>query len=271
MSLSKTRSPVTATQSAKLNEDTPQKQKKWQGDLAIHYGQYQYQEPKISMEGAMLGISGSFLMDVSQGLHLGARGDWESGETTYKGFYIDTQNTGVEKPLTATGKDSTYDVGGLAGLEVFRSYNGNALFYSGIAYRSHYNRVQNSAGYTREITQFYIPLGISGQVELASKWTLKSEGELDLLLAGKVKSYLSETGATTSDLEHHQNSGMGAKAMLRAVYTMTNWSLQFGPFYSFWRVEESDRVSARLSGRDMILVEPNNTTARYGFSLGVLF
>jgi hypothetical protein len=240
-------------------------------EVLLKYLQHTYQERNVTISGPLWSVSGEVMAPVARGFYLGGRGELMTGDTTYDGQYLDLAGTGQAQKASGPSKENIYDVAALAQYRFLSDGPLGVSGFSGLGYFYHDNKVSMRGGYRREISQIYLPLGLNGEIGLSRGWKLKAEGEMDFLADGKTKSHLSEVGAGNDDFENEQSSGFGFRLGLRACYRISTVALEFGPYYSYWRVEDSDVVQGTVDGQPNYMYEPQNITSRFGFSFGVSY
>lgn len=255
-----------STQSVQLNYQPQEPQPIFRSEVYLQYGQQTFTEPDVSIEGSMTGVLANLFFSVGRGVQAGLRGEYMSGDSTYTGRYQST-NGKLGAKAVGPGKDEYFDVAGIAQIEIIPE----AAVFTGLAYRSHENNQTFPGGYPRTITALYLPLGLNSKVALSQNWSIRAEGEFDYLLSGKTSSKMSKNGPEYGDVTNEQTSGYGIRASLKAQYQISKISLALGPYYSYWKVDESNSVPTAYQGGTQYMIEPANNTSKFGISLGILY
>lgn len=167
--------------------------------------------------------------------------------------------------------DSLYEVRGLAGPRL-----GIATPYTGLGFRflsddsSGELTSNGDHGYKREANYLYVPFGLELRKNI-NNWTFTVNGELDALLQGRQRSYLSEIQGF-SDVTNKQNSGFGQKLSLNIVKN-GKVNLGVGVFYNHWDVRSSElAVGAQITPEiPLFIYEPRNDSSEIGVKLFIEF
>lgn len=149
--------------------------------------------------------------------------------------------------------------------------------YLGYGYRRLYDdlggRVSSSGalGYDRLSQYHYLPLGVEGLFYLGDRLSIRPTIEYDRLIHGTQDSYLSDTGLF-DDVHNNQESGYGVRASLMLGTLLGSWRTEFGPFFRYWNIEQSDTAPLTIAG---VVVgsgwEPANETWEAGMALRFRF
>jgi hypothetical protein len=258
------------TQSAQINQQYQEPQPIFRSEVSLQYGQQTFTEKDVSIEGNMTGVNANILFGLGHGLQAGIRGEFMSGDSTYRGQYQTTDGSQGAKAI-GPGKDEFYDIAGIGQVDIFRESGSDAGFFTGIGYRVHNNNQVFAGGYPREISALYLPLGLNSKVGLSTNWSIRAEGEFDYLISGKTTSVMSKNGPEYGDFTNDQSSGYGIRASLRAQYQISKVSFALGPYYSYWKVDDSNSVPAKYKGGTQYMIEPANSTSKMGISLGIIY
>ncbi len=271
---SSSRTRVASTQSASaatVSYEKPVPQPFVRAEALFQYGTHAFKEDGVSIEGNLMGVLTNLMFPIaSSGFQIGIRGEYMSGDVTYTGEYQSTNGQPGGK-AKGPGTEVYYDLAGLGHVDIFREKNSDAGFFMGLAYRAEENNQTFAGGYPREISALYLPFGMNTKIGLSENWSIKAEGQFDYLVSGKTTSRMSKNSPDYGDVTHDQNSGYGIRASIRAQYQISKVSIVLGPYYSMWKVEESNSVPTRYQGGTQYMIEPANDTTRYGISLGVLY
>lgn len=230
-------------------------------DIGYTIASFRYREPGLMKEtGILHGVAAAYTDHAMNVIMLRMEGEFMLGELDYDGEYWNGT------PVTGDTDDLLLDVRGLAGYDfVFDKW---ALTpFAGLGYRYWYDDIKVSGGYERNISQLYLPVGFETGSSVGP-WRWGVRGEYDLLLAGWVKSYLSQAVAGYNDPENEQNfgTGWGTRASVYAEYDLGGrYSLALEPYYRYWRVEDSETDDLTLNGaRIGSVYEPSNRTTIWG-------
>jgi hypothetical protein len=227
-------------------------------ELGGQVARYRYEEPgTMSLEGARLGVAGSYTHLLAQGRFLRAEGRFSFGSLDYRGSGA---LNGVPDRI-------------VEGRVVFGGQFGDARWrwspYAGAGLRYLYNDLRGVTstghlGYQRESTYVYVPLGVTLRTPLPDGWVLAPQLEYDLLLRGEQRSYLSDTGLGYGDVSNRQSSGRGWRAQL--MFENRRWSV--GPWLHTWNIGDSDLQPVAPG---VLVYEPANETREAGVELRYRF
>ncbi len=147
-----------------------------------------------------------------------------------------------------------------------------ARYYSGLGLRYFHDALKGTVtslgydGYDRNITQFYLPLGVDLQMRYAG-WDISSELEYDRLIRGFVSSRLGDIPGY-EDAWNRQTDGYGLRAdLMFSQPTESGNRYAFGPFVRWWSMEDS-KTDSQAAGT---FLEPHNTRLQLGAELKYLF
>ena len=113
-------------------------------------------------------------------------------------------------------------------------------------------------GYRRTSEYWFAGLGI--EQSLANGW--RWNGQLRYLLAGRQTTNLGDVSGDVGKIgtvKNAQHRGYGLN--LGVCHTMN--ALDVCPSVEYWRISESDTVSARVNGNNYLMSEPANTTKTF--------
>jgi hypothetical protein len=219
------------------------------GVTAYHY---LYKEPGLmQLEGPKVGVRGSYSRTDGSG----KSGRIEAG-ASYGRLDYESNGTGTSD----NHDDTSFEARLLFGMD-FGVRGGPALMpYTGLGYRYLYNDLRGTSstgasGYRRESNYFYLPIGV-----IARAGMLVGNLEVDYLIRGHQKSYLSDAGFGDPDIRNDQNNGFGARASLM----IDTGRFAFGPWFSYWRIQDSNWVPINST---TIGQEPLNRTTEVGLEL----
>ncbi|MDD2929190.1 MAG: hypothetical protein PHY50_05130 [Sideroxydans sp.] len=230
-------------------------------ELAISLGFYRYEEPGLM---SLQGIKSGFDLRTTKAYP--ARHTFLRGELRYAGGTVDYNSNSTG---SSSGEPDWYFEGRALIGNDWLLKESTVSVYTGFGYRFLFNDGRGitstgAAGYRRESTYFYLPVGVSFRTGLSSGHEMIGSFEYDHLLSGNQFTKLSDTGLGYSDLSNKQTDGYGMK--LRISYVTAEWSA--GPYLHYWNIAES---SADPIYRYGVLngsgVEPYNKTTEIGLEL----
>ncbi len=178
-------------------------------------------------------------------------------------------------------KDYTYEVRGVLGKDLNIGHDVRVMPYVGVATRYLNNGLQANqpGGYNRESRYFYVPVGLESHLGLPHTLGLVSTLEYDYFIGGRQISHAEDVkdGSGTSvgyDTNNNvQRKGFGLRADLSVVKELLHTRVSFGPFYRYWKIEDSNTVLETKHGiaTGLIVTEPANVTREFGLKMDVAF
>lgn len=142
----------------------------------------------------------------------------------------------------------------------FPKEKGIDTIYTGIGFRYLDDKgSKDPAGYDRESTYCYVPVGLKADRLLKNGWSVGATGEFDIFLVGNQKSHLSDVGFI--DVENRQTSGYGLRGSVRFIKQCKESSFTIEPFIRYWKIGRSEEDKLELG------FEPKNNTTEYGAQL----
>ncbi len=232
-------------------------------------GHWEYKEPGLMREygmlyGARLTIETS--APSSPYLYIGEL-DFLRGDITYDGMYDNGE------PVSSPTRDMIWAARGLMGFPsgVFVGGRPTSTPFFGIGYRSLNDVIEGRGGYERQITYLYLPFGVKFAGEMGPSTTISTGLEADLLLAGSVKSNLSDVSSDYPDITNNQEagSGFGLQADVSFHYKTESFGVHFQPFVQYWKVETSQPVYVYSGTEVRKYVEPDNNSTLWGARIGI--
>ena len=227
-------------------------------ELGLTLSHYEYEEPNImQLEAVKLGVdyTATLMIDAEQTWSMRIDLRYANGETDYS-----SKKTGSMDNLP----DWYLDARALFGKDF--DYNTYVLMpYMGLGYRYLFSDLRGKSstgaqGYRRTSHYTYLPLGVVHRLGLNNGSRLENTLELDYLLLGQQKSYMSDYyeaigfPENTADVTNQQHDGYGIR--FASMYQFASWSV--GPFLSYWNIGQSEVDAATT------LYEPKNNTLEYG-------
>ncbi|MBY0407826.1 MAG: hypothetical protein K2Q01_09040 [Rickettsiales bacterium] len=148
--------------------------------------------------------------------------------------------------------------------------------YVGLGIRHFYDNskgLRTSSGfnlYDRRITQFYIPIGANWSFTKGD-FVFSPNLELDLLFYGKVNSRFRNFDPTAKNLDNTQRRGVGFRGEFMVGQKYEDYSWQIGPFFRYWKVDDSDSDTIPSGFNAGTYIEPENARLQTGGALRVQF
>ena len=241
----------------------PASVKRWTFGIGPEIYSFTYKEPGLMKDkGVFYGVAGAYTYrgwipeSPEQPLKadkwmFGLEGRFAYGKVDYDGALWDGTPYKVDNI-----DDVAVEFRMLLGPD-FPKENGLDTIYAGIGYR-YLNDAgsKDPAGYDRESTYCYIPVGLRSDRLLKNGWSFGATGEFDIFLVGEQKSHLSDIGFI--DIENRQTSGYGLRGSVRFEKKYEKSCFKIEPFIRYWKIAESEDDKFELG------VEPKNNTTEYG-------
>lgn len=179
-----------------------------------------------------------------------------SGEADYDG----SLNDGTPYTVDNIGYN-TYETRLLYGID-YLDENWLACLSAGIGYRySNDDSSFDPAGYERESNYIYLPIEYQLDGKFENNWAWGFNMEVDFLIRGKQKSYLSDVGDV--DIENRQNSGYGLRGSIRLQNKTKAGVFIIEPFIRYWSMDDSEYEYIA----PYYYYEPKNSTTEIGLQL----
>lgn len=179
-----------------------------------------------------------------------------SGEVDYDGSLSDGT------PYTIDNIEyTTYETRLLYGMD-FLNESWLACLSAGIGYRySNDDSSFDPHGYERESNYIYLPIAYQLDGKFENNWAWGFQIEVDFLIRGTQKSYLSDVGDV--DIENRQNDGYGFRGSIRLQNKTNAGVLIIEPFIRYWNIEDSEYEYVA----PYYYWEPKNSTTEVGLQL----
>ena len=232
----------------------------------VSYFEYEEESLDVTIEGPLYGIAADYAFhDPASGWMFGAAAEVDFGSTDYDGSF---QNG---TPVKEDSDDLILDLRGLAGYDFEPGPDWALTPFVGLGWRYWYNDVEGPGSYTREVSYWYLPVGLQVTARLAGGWRLRLTAEGDVLLAGWVDSELSDVDPGFNDTTNETDLGDGWGA--RVSLQLRHGHFLVEPFFHYWDVDESDTDVLTYYGSPtgFVVFEPENTTTVYGLRVGFAF
>jgi hypothetical protein len=227
---------------------------------------FSYHEQIMDETGLLAGVGLRLEHHTKRGLLLGIESEILAGSLHYDGHYSD--GGGVELDTNDLLSESTAYVGW-----EWTTGTLQVVPYAGIRFRYWRDDLIHRWGYLREITQWYLPVGLRVTRGLGSGWSLSVAGEGSLLLQGTVRSRLSDAGSEYGDAENEQRfaSGYGAKLSAGLLRRFDHLSVGIEPYLQWYEVGRSRKDTVLYGDKTGQVVEPYNNTFMAGIGIVFLF
>jgi hypothetical protein len=222
-----------------------------------------YKEPSIMKEeGMMYGISGSYAYHNKLMLKAEGRGSW--GQVDYS------------SPISGSMdniNDYMLELRGLGGYDFSVSTASVITPYIGIGYRYLNDDMSGkvsstgAAGYEREISYVYSPIGIEAITRLENRWSIGAILEYDYFWDGTVKSHM---GAIPGyyDIESDQDKGYGLRGSVKFQKKSEKLDFAIEPFIRYWNIKKSKTTADPVGN---LWIEPKNNSTEFGIKLAIMF
>jgi len=221
-----------------------------------------YTEPGVMREaGFMYGLTGALAYrNYNYMLSIEARGS--IGQVDYhSGSSGDLDNI----------DDNMWEVRGLGGYDFLVSETFAITPYAGVGYRhlddnmGGMRSTTGAAGYDREISYLYSPIGIDITTAFENGWNIKLRAEYDYFIDGTVESHLGSIPGYY-DIENDQNSGHGARGSIMFKKRGETKDFIIEPFFRYWKINDSKQTK---DPNGWIWIEPKNNSKEFGINLTI--
>ncbi len=218
----------------------------------------------IKKTGILYGVDTKLNLNLSSSYRIKAELEAAHNYLDYDG------HTWQDSDLKAQSKD--WLVKGAVCLDkdfgLFRGFSFSV--FGGVGWQYWYNRLMDDTGYLLETESWFLPVGFwfSKQVDRGIFW--HSKIEVDILLSGQIKSYLSDVNNNLNDPSFHLGLGEGYGFFLESILEKRDSSkilpCSVGLFVKYWKMKDSDTQVLTYNGQYYTKVyEPQN----YTFSVGL--
>jgi len=224
-----------------------------------------YEEPGLMKDtGTLYGVDGGFALPLNnKGLILIGTGYYVTGNTHYDG------GTWGGDKLESNGHNTLFGIAPSIGFEIGKTGEHVFVPRAGLMLRTLNNKDEVAGSYTRDINQTFLTVGSDYGLLLGENSKLRFGAELQVLLAGTVRSKLSEVNSSYGDVENKQTQGSGVK--LDMTYVVGWLSLQ--AYYQSFNIAKSNASPLIRNGKASAgyVFEPENNTRLTGVSAGMSF
>lgn len=213
-------------------------------DVGYVYGYFRYSEADVRDSGSLNGIRIRYDARFEAPRML-LRGETEYilGRLQYDGT-LRNIDSGESEPHSAEAYDAILNVRGLLGGTIEFSGRQEVTPYTGAGARHLSDRVTGVGSYEREVTYYYVPVGVEHLLRLRNGWRLTTALEYDVFIAGRVKSRVADVGFS-NDPVTSQKQGYGHRIALSFGGAVNHrYDLHVGPYWQHWTIGDSDTVAA---------------------------
>lgn len=232
--------------------------------IGYQYGNFTYSEAGMKDSGHLHGIGLLFRKPLSgDSLLLRMSGELLMGQLSYEGSLVELE-TGVKTPHRTQTFDVLTNVSSTLGMMNRVGVTTELTPFAGLGLRYLNDRMKGEGAYEREISYLLAPIGVELATRMGRSARLGLVVEYDLLLAGMVKSHLSDVGV--QDMVNTQTQGQGFRVAADIGFggaETSDWRIQ--PYYQYWHVADSDK---QRTG-PYLLWEPENKSEQFGVVLAV--
>ena len=250
----------------------------WWGELE----RISYDEPGVMQErGVLYGLAAAVEQDIDELWAWRLEGSWVYGRIDYHGAVVNVL-TGEEVRADVETPNTILNARVLAARRF--AHDGRSFRpYTGLGYRLLIDDLPGDAGYTREQTYFYIPIGVEADAWSPSEWKTGFRLEFDWLIRGHNDS---RTDVGFVDASVTQDSGYGLQLAFTILREFAGTGrhnqplrLTLEPFVQYWDIARSDSdiddialvVDGRVLTGEVTYFEPRNTTDIYGIRASLEF
>lgn len=233
--------------------------------VGVHSVDFNYQEPGLmSDQGRLNGIALGFQRTFNTDRYFKITADYAQGDTLYNGSL--QTNFGVTTPYSSTERFRVFNMEFLLGRE---PTDGSWPISTGIGYRNTYDNKTGQYDYRRDITYYYLIIGLNSPIYKNNNLKSILNLELSSLLGGGAKTYLSDVSTSYKDVNFEFQYGSALKAGLESYVTIFG-DQQFlvDVSYKYWTLTDS---KVEYIGNSSYGVEPHNTTGLFSITVGYVF
>lgn len=127
------------------------------------------------------------------------------------------------------------------------------------------------AGYDREVSYTYVPIGAGLSAPLGKGWRLQTSAQINLLFGGDVRSEFSDVDPELPNVRLDLNGGLGLEASTALAVSLGRREIAFGPFVRHWRLRTSNERVLTDEDGSIAIFEPRNRTTELGVRLSFAF
>ncbi len=227
---------------------------------------FNYKEPDLmSDRGWLSGLNFQYHRKLSETNTLIISADYIQGSTVYNGAL--QTNTGNTTPYSSTEQFRVMSLEAAFSASITNSPTWGILV--GVGYRNTYDNKTGQYDYRRDITYYYTVLGLTAQLYNQGRIKAVGVGELNTLLGGGAKTYLSDVSSSYKDVNFTFRSGSAIKIGVEtSIKDFIGKEILVDVSYKHWTVADSN---IEYVGNSSYALEPHNTTDLTSLSIGYVF
>lgn len=227
---------------------------------------FNYNEPGLmSDRGWLSGLNFQYHRMMSETNTLIVSADYVQGSTVYNGAL--QTNTGNTTPYSSTEQFRVMSLEAAFSSPISNSGTWGVLV--GLGYRNTYDNKTGQYDYRRDITYYYTVLGLTAQLYNQGKIKAVGIGELNTLLGGGAKTYLSDVSSSYKDVNFAFRNGAAVKIGVETtIKDFIGKEILVDVSYKYWTVADSN---VEYVGNNSYGLEPHNTTGLTSISVGYVF
>lgn len=232
--------------------------------LGLYLVDFHYDEPGLmSDDGHLGGLAFSYQYDYSLDRYFKVDTNYSQGSTRYNGAL---QGQGGLTPYSSTEQFR------LMNLELTTGHPPGPstwAFSYGLGYRNTYDSKTNQYDYRRDISYYYLILGLRPTMYQQGTTTSILAIEYNALLGGGAMTYLSDVNPAYQDVNFTFQGGSAYKLGVENYLTVFNDIKMFLDFsYKYWSLPDS---VTKYIGNGKYGVEPKNHTGLFSITIGYIF
>lgn len=233
--------------------------------LGLHTVDFNYQEPGLmSDRGWLAGVAFQYHRLLSDDRLLKVAADYAQGSTLYNGAL--QTNTGNTTPYSSTEQFRVINLELILGNSL--SDRGWAMTVGG-GYRNTYDNKSGPYDYRRDITYYYLLVGLNSRLYDGGKIKSILNLEFSSLLGGGAKTYLSDVSSSYKDVNFAFKYGSALKVGVETTLPVFNEKeVLVDLSYKYWTLSDS---KIEYVGNGSYGVEPHNNTALTSITVGYIF
>lgn len=227
---------------------------------------FNYNEPGLmSDRGWLSGLNVQYRRMMSETNTLIVSADYVQGSTIYNGAL--QTNTGDKTPYSSTEQFRVMSLEAAFSGPILNSNTWGAV--AGFGYRNTYDNKTGQYDYRRDITYYYTVLGLTALLYNQGKIKAVGIGELNTLLGGGAKTYLSDVSSSYKDVNFAFRNGAAVKLGIEtSIKDFIGKEILIDVSYKYWTVADSN---VEYVGNNSYGLEPHNTTGLTSISVGYVF
>jgi hypothetical protein len=192
---------------------------------------------------------------------------------TYGKLDFESTEVSTNRKVTSDSDNWIVEIRGLIGYDWGVGSGSILTPFTGFGYR--YWNDDDSAGYEREVTYYYSPIGLMFAAPMNSNWNWGINAEYDFFWGGTAKAYFSDVDSGLNDPEGDWGVGDGygvRGSIWFAGDVSNNMGMRIEPFVRYWDIDDSDTDTVTLNGTPIAeAFEPATTVFAAGVRVGLEF